>query len=35
MHIVCMYTILNSIFIGERENAKEINAIDLNNSNVY
>jgi len=34
MRIVCVYTILSSIFIGGRDNARRINAVDLNDSNV-
>jgi len=35
MRIVCIYTALNSIFIKGRENAKEINTVDLNDSNIH
>jgi len=35
MRIVCVYTTLYNIFIKERENAKGINAVDLNNLNMY
>jgi len=35
MRIVCVYTTLNSIFIRGRENARGMNAVDSNNSNVH
>jgi len=34
MRIVCIYAALSSIFIGGRENAGRINAVDLNDSNI-
>jgi len=34
MRIMCVYTALNNIFIKGRENAGEINAVNLNDSNV-
>jgi len=34
MRIIYVYTALSSIFIKGRENARKINAIDLNDSNV-
>jgi len=34
MRIVCMYTTLSSVFIGGRENAGEMNAVDLNDLNI-
>jgi len=34
MRIVCVYTTLNNIFIGGRENARGINAVNLNDLNV-
>jgi len=35
MRIVCVYAALNSIFIEGRENVKEMNAVDLNDLNIY
>ena len=35
MRIVCVYTTLSNIFIEGRENAKGINAVNLNDSNIY
>jgi len=34
MRIVYMYTTLSNIFIGRRENAKGMNTVNLNDSNV-
>jgi len=34
MRIMCVYIILNNIFIGGRENVKGINAVDLNDLNI-
>jgi len=34
MRIVYIYATLSSIFIGGRENAKGINAVDFNDSNI-
>ena len=34
MRIVCIYAALSNIFIRGRENAGEINAINLNDSNI-
>jgi len=34
MRIIYIYTALSNIFIGGRENAKGINAVDLNDSNI-
>ena len=35
MRSVCVNAALYSIFIKERENAKRINAVDLNDLNIY
>jgi len=35
MRIMCVYTTLNSIFVGGRENARGINAVDLNDLNIH
>jgi len=35
MYCVCIYATLYNIFIKKRENAREMNAINLHNSNMY
>jgi len=35
MRIVCVYAALSNIFIKGRENARGMNAVNLNDSNIH